>query len=77
MRPECKIALEHFTDALFDAIDSQLRDRDHWDVGGVAYGDRLMVLTALKSAIAETAPKPVVPVLLDRGITGEPPNEAA
>jgi hypothetical protein len=58
MRPECKIALEHFTDSLFDAIDSQLRERDHWDVGGVEYGDRLMVLAALRTALAETAPKP-------------------
>jgi hypothetical protein len=77
MRPECKIALEHFTDALFDAIDAQLRDRDHWDVGGVEYGDRLMVLSAIKSAIAETAPRRVTPVLLDKGVPSRPPDEVA
>jgi hypothetical protein len=56
MRPECKIALGHFIDTLFDAIDEQLRERDHWDLGGVEYGDRLMVLSALKTALVETQP---------------------
>lgn len=54
MRPECKIARQHYIDTLFDALDALLRDRDHWDVGGVEYGDRLVVVSNLRAAIAET-----------------------
>jgi len=53
MRPEAKVERLHFVETLSDAVDSMLADRDHWNVGGVDYGDRLMVLQAMHNALNE------------------------
>lgn len=59
MRPELKIMRARYEEVLFEALDELLRNRDYWDVGGVEFGDRLMVLSQLKEALSTPNPRRV------------------
>jgi hypothetical protein len=75
MRPEAKLAQTQFLEVFADVIDTMLAERDHWNVGGVEYGDRLMVLNALHNAINELPVLRVQIDLLDRGIPSRTPDD--